>query len=280
MCKQLITRVSAIVLALMLLLMTPAFAATCTLCGSETGSDDYLCTNCLLSLLGQKKEAVPLTVTGAVQNDDGTVTVSWTDEAANAPYAVHYELLETAPVPFGWTAAEGLTDTSFTLERLVPGVSYVITVVDAQGQTAKTTYYAPVPGTDSEIGAKIRLKPMNRIGRSTKRQVSFSASEIAEANETLHGLYLRLTYSQLARTRYYAFQIAIEAPNGFSDVFFSGNLELRHGRSAIPVWGFIPVDDFFNLLQNYYGGVPTGEYDVTLYFNGNKVWTVPFSVSE
>lgn len=266
--------------AIFCLMATPAFAATCTLCGNETGSDDYLCTDCLLSLLNQKKEVVPLEITGAVQNADGTVTLSWTDGAGNAPYTVYYKLLETAPVPFGWTAAEGLNEASFTLERLVPGVSYVFTVMDAQGQLAETTYFAPVPGTDSEIGAKIRLKPMNRIGRSTKRQESFSAGEIAEENETLHGLYLRLTYSALAKTRNYAFQIAVEAPNGFSDVIFSGKLELHHGVSSIPVWGFIPVDDYFTLLQDYYDGVPTGEYDVTLYFNGNKVWSAPFSVSE
>ena len=57
-----------------------------------------------------------------------------------------------------------------------------------------------------------------------------------------------------------SFQIAIEAPNDFSDVVFSGTLELHHGKSSIPVWGFIPVDDYFALLEKYYGGIPTGEY--------------------
>ncbi|MBQ2953680.1 MAG: fibronectin type III domain-containing protein [Clostridia bacterium] len=266
--------------AFLCLMATSAFAASCTLCGSETGSDDYLCTNCLLALLHQEREVVPLEITSAVQNADGTVTVTWADEAANGPYTVQYELLQSAPVPFGWTAAEGVTEYTCTLNRLVPGVSYVITVVDALGQTAEYTYYAPTPGTDTAIGAKIRFKPMHRIGRSTKQQTAFSASEIAQENETLHGLYLRLTYSTLSRSRTYAFQIAIEAPNDFSDVVFCGTLELHHGKSSVPVWGFIPVDDYFNLLMNYYGGVPTGEYDVTLYFNGQKVYTAPFTVTE
>ena len=277
--KHALLRLIALATVLSLLLMTPAFAASCTLCGGETGSDDYLCTNCLLALLNQEREPVPMEISLA-QNENGTLCVSWTDEAGNAPYTVRYELLQAAPVPFGWTAAEGVTEREVTLTRLTPGVSYVITVQDSQGQSVQATYYAPIPGTDSEIGAKIRLKPMNRIGRSTKRQVSFSASEIAQENETQHGLYLRLTYSTLSRTRNYAFQIAIEAPNGFADVVFSGTLELHHGKSAVPVWGFIPVDDYFDLLQNYYGGVPTGEYDVTMYFNGQKVYTAPFTVSE
>ena len=278
--KHALLRLCALVTALFLLGATPALAASCALCGSETGSDDYLCTNCLLTLLNQEREDAPLTIDSAVQNADGTVTVTWTDDPANGPYTVLYELLEPAPMPFGWTAAEGVTETSCTLTRLVPGVSYVITVVDGQGLRDEITYFAAVPGTDREIGAKIRLKPTQRIDRSTRKKTAFSASEIAQENETEHGLYLRLTYSPLARTRRYAFQIAVEAPNGFSDVIFSGNLELHHGVSAIPVWGFIPVDDYFALLQDYYGGIPTGEYDVTLFFNGQKVWSVPFTVNE
>ncbi|MBE5797246.1 MAG: hypothetical protein E7327_07705 [Clostridiales bacterium] len=278
MCKHAFLRLAVLALAITLMLITPALAASCTLCGGETGSDDYLCTDCLLKLLNTKKEPVPVQIAGAVQNEDGTVTLVWTDDAGNAPYKVYYQPLENAPVPFGWTAAEGLRGTSYTFDRLVPGMSYMFTVVDAQGQTATHIWYAPVPGEDTQIGAKIRFKAMRRTDRLTREQEAFSASDIAEDNGALHGLYLRLTYSTLKKTRHYAFQIAVQAPNGFRDVIFSGNLELHHGRSSIPVWGFIPMDDYFTLLEKYYGGVPTGEYDVTLYFNGNRVYTAPFTV--
>jgi len=279
MCKHAV-RITALLLALMLLMMTPAFAATCALCGGETGSDDYLCTKCLLALLNQEKAVVPLEITGCAQNENGTVTLTWADEANNGPYTVYYKLLEGAPVPFGWTATTDAAECSVTLDRLVPGLSYVITVADSLGQTAEVTYFAATPGVDQEIGAKIRLKPMNRTGRMTRQQQSFSAAEIAANNETTHGLYLRLTYSTLKKTRHYAFQIGVEAPNDFNDVIFSGTLELHHGESAIPVWGFIPMDGYFSKLQDYYGGIPTGEYDVTMYFNGAKVWSVPFTVTE
>ena len=278
--KNALLRLAALVTACLLLTITPALAATCTLCGSETGSADYLCTNCLLTLLHQEREDVPLEVVSAQQNADGTVTVTWTDDAAGAPYTVRYELLEAAPVPFGWTAAEGVTENSFTLERLVPGVSYVITVQNGEGQTAQLRYFAPVPGSDTQIGARIRLKPMLRTGRTSRQQTAFSAAEIAADNDAQHGLYLRLTYSTLRYTRHYAFQFAVEAPNDFSDVIFSGGLTLDYGKSQVPVWGFIPMDDYFACLESYYGGVPAGEYDVTIYFNGQKVYTVPFTVGE
>ena len=74
--KNALLRLAALVTACLLLTITPALAATCTLCGSETGSADYLCTNCLLTLLHQEREDVPLEVVSAQQNADGTVTVT------------------------------------------------------------------------------------------------------------------------------------------------------------------------------------------------------------
>lgn len=278
--KYISARLLTLLLLLMLSFTATALAATCALCGGETGGDSYLCTPCLLELLADEGEPSPIEITAAKTGEDGLVTIAWTDSEGNAPYTVYYELLEAAPTAFGWTAAEGVADTGYTFTRLVPGVSYIFTVMDSEGNAAQYTYFAPKTGTDTEIGAKIRLKAMNRTGRMTKKQVSFSAAEIAAENETTHGLYLRLTYSMLKKTRSYAFAIAVEAPNGFSDVILSGNLELSHGRSYIPVWGFIPMDDYFALLDAYYGGVPTGEYDVTIYFNGAQVHTASFMVSE
>ncbi len=274
-------RILALATALLCLMTTSAFAATCVQCGGETGSDDYLCTGCLLALLHQERESVPLEIVSAEQNTDGTVTVAWTDDAANGPYTVYYEPLEAAPIPFGWTEATDVTENSFTLIHLVPGVSYVITVQNALGQTAKITYFAPTPGADTAIGAKIRITPMRRTApRTTKRQTVYSANDINADNGVQYGLYLQLSYSTLRATRHYTFQIAIEAPNGFSDVILCGTLELHHGRSSVPAWGFVPLDDYFRLLKTYYGGVPTGEYDVTLYFNGQKVHSQPLTVVE
>ncbi len=271
----------ALLCALLLALPCIALAESCALCGAECGTESYLCTACLLELLEEEDLSGELAVDAPAVNPDGTVTVSWTDGAGNGPYTVRYELLESAPVPFGWTAASDVGGTSFTLTQLAPGVSYVITVVNAQGDEAKCVYYAPVPGTDTQIGARIRFKTMRRLeaARRTVRR-DFSAGEIMTESDYEYGLYLRLTYSTLIRTRNYAFCITVEAPNGFTDVIFSGNLELLHGKSAVPVWGFIPVDNYFACLKDYYGGIPTGEYKVTMHFNGNRVYTETFDMAE
>ena len=276
---KLFTRLVTLAMALMLTLSVPALAENCALCGKETGNDAYLCAACLLEMLEEKDIAGGLEITGAALNEDGHVELTWSDAANNGPYTVYYELLEAAPVPFGWTAAQQVNGTSLTLTQLAPGMSYTLIVVDAQGNRAEYTYFAEKPGDGNEIGASIRFKTMRRRNR-TSVQRTWSAAEIMEDNEYKHGLYLRLTYSTLKKTRRYAFCVTVEAPNGFADVVFSGDLELKHGKSQVPVWGFVPLDDYFSYLERYYGGVPAGEYIVTMYFDGGYVDSGVFTVKE
>lgn len=272
--------IPALLLSLLLTLcLSTAMAAECALCGNETGSEDYLCTPCLLELLSAKAPASSLTITSVDRNDDASVTVTWSDEDGNGPYTVYYELLEAAPTAFGWTAVETET-TVCTLNQLAPGVSYVVTVVDSKGHEAAATLFAEKPGMGNEIGARIRLKTVLRNGRVNKQRTEFSAAEIASDSGAEHGLYVRLSYSMLKRSRHYAFHLVMKAPNGFTDVIYSGTLDLHHGRSYVPVWGFIPVDDYFTLLEEYYGGIPTGEYVVTLFFDGKEIYSDTFDMTE
>ncbi len=274
---NLLTRLLTLALVFMLTLSIPALAESCALCGKETGSDAYLCAACLLSLMEEQDVSGGLEISGVVKEADGTVTLCWTDAADNGPYTVYYELLENAPVAFGWTAATNVRDVCLNLNRLVPGVSYLLTVKDASGNTAEYTYFADQPGNGNEIGAKIRFKNMRYI---YKNYVSgpWEASEIMRKNGVLHGLYLRLSYSTLKKTRHYAFCVAVEAPNGFADVILSGNLTMGHGKSQVPAWSFIDMENYFSMLERYYGGVPTGDYTVTMYFDGGVAASEVFTM--
>lgn len=274
-----VTRLLVLALVLMMICAVPALAESCALCGRESGSAAYLCADCLLDMLAEKDVAGGMEITGAVPHADGTVTLSWSDGAANGPYTVHYELLERAPVPFGWTAAEATQATSITFTQLVPGVSYVFTVVDAAGNRVEHVYYAPAVEDGNEIGAKIRIH--TRTGDAQRyRTVDYSASEIEQDNGEAHGLYVKINYSMLKKNRNYAFCLTVEAPNGFADVVYSGTLALNHGKSEVGAWGFVELDEYFSCLERYYGGVPTGEYLVTLHFDGKHISTVPFQIGE
>jgi hypothetical protein len=192
---------------------------------------------------------------------------------------VYYELLDRAPASFGWTAARNVRGNGVILRQLVPGVSYVFIVEDASGNRAEYVYYAPAVETGNEIGAKIRIHTKVRSG-SQELYLPFSAGEIMQENGKEHGIYLKMAYSMLRKARNYSFSVTVEAPNGFADVVLSGDITLNYGKSEVPAWGFIALDDYISYLERYYGGVPTGEYDVTLYFDGHEVWSVPFTVAE
>ncbi|MBQ8555249.1 MAG: fibronectin type III domain-containing protein [Clostridia bacterium] len=268
------------IVGLMILTTMSALAEGCTLCGGETSGDSYLCTSCLVELLTSDEPASTVTIDAATNNGDGTVTLSWTDSGEGAPYTVYYELLESAPRTFGWTAATGLTDTSLTLTRLVPGVDYSFTVVDKDGRAAEIVYYAPDPGEDTEIGTRIRVKPRSKHIRVYKTLDHFAAWKIAADNDYEYGMTVRVNYSMLKKTRHYNFQVVMEAPNGFKDTVYSGTLTLSHGRSYLPLWGFVSVDDYFDLLNTYYGEIPAGDYTVALYLNGALACTDSITVSE
>lgn len=265
-----------ILVLLMTTLALPAAAEDCALCGSETGSDVYLCAGCLLGLL-EEDASGGLTIAGAAINEDGSVTLAWDDAAGNGPYNVYYELLESAPVPFGWTAAAGVQGTAVTVSQLAPGVNYVFTVEDASGNRAETICCAPAAQVGNEIGAKIRIHTKVRYD-DKDLYLPFSASEIMQDNGKAHGLYLKLGYSILARTRNYAFSVTVEAPNGFKDVVLSGALTLNYGKSEVPAWGFVALDEYFSYLERYYDGVPAGEYRVAMNFNGKPAYAVSFEV--
>lgn len=276
---NLITRLIVLTLALMMPLALPAAAEGCAMCGSETGSDAYLCADCLLGLLAEEDVSGGLTVEGVFPNADGSVTLTWSDTADNGPYSVYYELLERAPVPFGWTAATGVRGSAVTLSQLAPGVSYVFAVEDASGNRVEKAYYAAAMQLGNDIGAKIRIHTKVRYD-DKDLYLPFSASEIMQDNGKAHGLYLKMAYSMLARERNYAFSLTVEAPNGFKDVVLSGALTLNYGKSEVPAWGFIALDDYFSYLERYYGGVPTGEYKVTMNFDGKPAYAVSFGVKE
>lgn len=274
-----VMRLLTLVLALMLTLALPALAEACSLCGGETGSDAYLCADCLLGLLEEKDVPGGLNIGGAFANEDGSVTLVWDDTADNGPYNVFYELLERAPIPFGWTAATGLSANVLTLTQLAPGVSYILMVEDASGNRAETAYYAPAVQLGNDIGAKIRIHTKVRYD-DKDLYLPFLASEIMQDNGKAHGLYLKMAYSMLARERNYAFSLTVEAPNGFTDVVLSGALTLNYGKSEVPAWGFVALDEYFAYLERYYGGVPAGEYRVTMNFDGKPAYAVEFEVKE
>ncbi len=267
----------ALLLALLLTVLTvPALAASCVQCGGETEGDEYLCTACLVKLLKDEAPA-NLTFKRVYQDYWGNVRVQWTDSEGNAPYRVIYELAEEAPKAFGWTDAADLTVTHHTLRRLAPGVSYIITVADCKGNIIKYEYEPVPPAVNDRIGAGFTLATQRHTASAGVQKVSFTLAELSSGN--VHTLAVQPSYARLAYGYLYQFHLTVTAPNGFTDVIYSGNLDLGPGLTYLDEWSRIPVDDYFGYLTRYYGGIPTGEYLVTLYFNGEAIGCEGFTVA-
>ncbi len=267
-----------LLILLLATLTVPALAAPCVQCGRETGDDDYLCNLCFVDLLDTSDEPAPLAFKRICRDYWGNVRVQWTDAEGGAPYRVMYAPLEEAPTAFGWTDAEGVTATHHTLGRLVPGVSYVITVADSKGHFIEQVYEAETADVSNRIGAAFTLATQRCTSDGVPERADFSLAELASGNA--HSLNVQPTYGRLAYGYLYGFHLAVEAPNGFRDVVYSGMLDLSHGDTYLDAWREIPMDGYFDCLERYYGGVPAGEYQVVLYFNGTEIVREPFTVAE
>ena len=177
-----------------------------------------------------------------------------------------------------WYTAD-INTKQYTLDYLIPGETYNIEVEDCNGETASTTITVPAIGdfedgklTTASIKTKIEPKYKNNSSdgdKASKDLKAFSASDIMNANGKEYGFQYTVDYPVLAKSRFYDTLIAIEAPNGFVDTFYMGNIEYTRYNSATGrLWWYFMGKGFFNSLQRATDTVPTGEYIITLYWDG------------
>lgn len=266
------------------LVLTTALALSCSSCGKTVTSDANFCYNCGAKIYKGSSSSSSfstggVSITGASVNDDGTVTLRWTDSGNNGPYDLQYEFMDEAPNSFYWTDEENVRTKSFSFAWLVPGVDYILSVEDKNGNTTEYEYYASNPYYHNEIGSSFTLTPILREGSSSEDVSRFSASAITRNNgNTQYGMRIKLRYSQLRKPRTYRYMFGVEAPNSYAEIVWAGTLELPAGNSSLSPWNFIPLTDYFRILETYYEEVPVGDYTVTLYYDGTPVISETFYV--
>ena len=214
-------------------------------------------------------------ISSCTTNADGTTTIKWT--GGTAPYSVHYELSEQAPNSFWWTEVESTYSTHCTFKYLAPDVSYKLIVTDKNNNRAEYTY-KDYSYTWNEIGSQLELYPRVKQYGSVESLSRFSSSAIERSGYgTSYGLYVKLSYSMLARPRHYNYRFVVAAPNDYC-VVWSGTLDLPSGRSSLSPWNFLDLSEFFDGLEKWYGEVPVGYYDFRLYYDDVHVLTKTFYV--
>ncbi len=264
----------------MIVFCTTALAANCTNCGNPLDAGDKFCGECGAKVKSAPVSSSNLTIDSCVLNEDGTVTVRWTDKAANGPYDVLYSLVDAAPKPFHWMAKENTSGKSYTTDMLVPGVAYYFYVRDNSGNTSSGFLYQPnMPSFNNVIGASLCVEPRGKIHRTTPEEIYFSSYELARnLTRNEYGLWVNIEYSPLAYPRDYRIQLCIEAPNGFVDTVHNVGYHLPAGRSKIKM-DCMRLNEYFNDLLTFYEEIPTGEYNITMYFDGDIIYDDTFYVS-
>lgn len=144
------------------IMVSVAMAASwvCPSCG-ESNTGNY-CSNC-----GQKKPSSfsqhTLSNIRVTTQDDGNVVVRWDDSAKTSPYKITYT---TAGWNYSWYTSDAYKGTSATLYTLTPGVTYTLTISNANDEVS-TEYTVPRPiYTEFATGGKYMSLTKTRFSLS------------------------------------------------------------------------------------------------------------------
>ncbi len=222
--------------------------------------------------------------------DAGRLRIAWDvtgDEAG--PYTVTVKVFNNG------TASQILTEVGTTSGHFIetvdciPGKSYEITVLDSKGNLLNRKKYKmedPVTFEDGKLkdtSVKITITPRKTAdGKNYTKIKSFKADEIMSAflgGSDYYGMKYEMDMPQLIKARSFFVTLAFEAPNGFlyveqaTDVTFD---RVANGKQTL-WWNMAGADFFYRLFINTFE-IPTGEYKVYLFWDGQLVNLSTFKV--
>ena len=232
----------------------------------------------------EKASADGLRLNGLKYNTNGTVTITWKDNG-KGPFRVSYLDCWSGDIEADkkdkrtsayWKAADNLTDTTCTLEYLVPGKAYWIVVTDSAGNSSNVICNTPSYGTAS-MNMQVNLIPrMKKNGEDTDYG-AFSAKALNASHTEDYGLNLHLKYSAIAVDTKRQCQFVLTLPN---DVYFClSAFEVNLFKDGNTYWDFYDLDWAFEKVKDWYGQVLQGEYKLDVYLEGKLAGSSTFRVT-
>lgn len=230
----------------------------CPNCGTQNNGN--FCTNC-----GEKRP------TGKVQpsgNDisnikfsyenNGDVILSWDDASNSPPYSVHYK----ASYDSGYF--DEIKSKRFVLEYLIPGESYEVTVSNNQSEST-ASYTMPIKVfTDFSTGKKIELN-----------ETIFSISKVN--GDKTKQYEFQVHYPQLRSNRSYKAKLVTKTPLGYGGYTWVWSTYEIHSRYAYIYTNF-SMYEFFEGIKSEFEEIPTGQYTLEFYFDGQLYDDFTFNV--
>ena len=228
-----------------------------------------------------------------ISMNKGRATVNWTDSANDAPYEVYYQCVGSEGVshPSYYAGGDQASSTtyskSFTIDDLIPGKTYIVKIIDCNNQKRTKTYTIPYAGTfvDGDLYASsinISTEPRcKNYGSSNSSASSISqlrASTImSNINSKEYGIRFDIDYPELSKSKTYFTQIAIIAPNGYTECVVSRSIDYKSSNSGT-FFSMIGEWAFENIYE-YNSTIPSGTWVVELYWDGMFVKRTTFTVA-
>lgn len=280
---------------------TSALAANyCISCGEYLGGAYNFCPNCgtkqptaggesttpATPTTPPKPVASSISISRITKTEDGALSITWTDNGGNAPYRIYSlqkrsdSYTDDLALPVGrQLCQEDINSTTGLANRIVPGVDYWIIVEDCNGNTAYKEYDGGTAPRFNEFAVEAEIMLKYRRNNAFEEVYAFSADDIRRyQNSTSYGARINLEYPQLARERQYSMLIAITNPTG--DVIVDKVSEdILYRGHYMYYWNFYTFDEYFAIIADAYGSMPTGTYTWSLYYDGLFVTSDSFRIT-
>jgi len=220
----------------------------------------------------------------------GQTAIRW--EGGSGTYDVRIQAVNGSAAQHRWNIGSSATG-SLSTGMLMPGKTYIVSLMDASYNVADEKTYTIPSVSDFQDGKltprSIRVSIETRslaagLAKDQAKKTGLSAKKIIsglESGDMSYGFKYQMRMPQLAKARTFYVTIYIEAPNGYldpevwSDITFD---QVRNGYQTI-WWNFLGGDYFKDLYETT-GEVPTGNYTVTMFWDGMFLNQSTFKVSK
>lgn len=260
--KRKMTFLVAVLFGIMLV-CSSALAETWTCYQCRKVNSGAYCSNC-----GAKKPVTGLDdllskVSGEISDVkvdpqlNGDLLVTWSDSSDSGPYTVEYSI-------DNWSVEYYEQDSykvkRATLQRLIPGATYDITV--SNGSAKETVTYKMPKNVFTEFSTKNRYLKMIDAE-------SFSISALEKDPTAV--FEMRLGYPSLVKDRQYEVaRLALKTPLGYSSKIARWNPFTLEKGYAYYYWNE-SMHEWLNRVEKDFGSIPTGEYSFEMYVD-NEIY--------
>ena len=232
----------------------------------------------------------PIQINSTVTANKGVYTIRWTGgSTASQPYRIEYELSSGKGERLG---SSGIYSNSHTTAWMIPGEEYKVTLTDSKGKTYSGKVRVPAASsyrdgkfTASSIEIMISQRRDQDGDTSDGNAVyvnGFNANDMKNnivKKGWAYGLYYRFVLPSNFTERTYMQTVIFTAPNGYRYIWYAYDCTHKYlGDGWLWRWEIMGTE-FFETLIEEYNLIPTGKYEVSLYWDGMHVNTQSFQVN-